>query len=129
MKSEPGVSDRAYPSRDCLPGGESEGEEVGSGRARGEQTGKSTASASASARVPPIVPSNALFKMSLAHVCQTNDLVGKSALAKKETDITSQTIARRPFYRRSFSLSLPSKDAHSKIYVSLFRLVLILFDK
>lgn len=48
-------------------------------------------------RVPAIVPSNALFKMSLAHVCQTNDLVGKSALARKETDITSQTIARRPF--------------------------------
>jgi len=65
---------------------------AGSGRARGEQTGKSTASALASV-LAHCVQSNALFKMSLAHVCQTNDPVGKSAPARKETDITSQTVS------------------------------------
>lgn len=128
VKSEPGVSDRAYPSRDCLPGGESQGEEVGSGRARGEQTGKSTASALASASYP--LYRRTRFSKCLWRMSARQTIPWEKALWLGKRRISrSQTIARRLFYRRSFSPSLPSKDAHTVKFMPPFRLVLILFDK
>lgn len=114
MKSESSVSDRAYPSRDCLPG-ESKGEEVGSGRARGEQTGKSTASALASA-LTHCVPSNALFKMSLAHVSARQTIPWEKALRLGKRQISQpdvSTLLLLVFF--SLPPSPPFKDAHSKL--------------
>lgn len=88
------------------------------GRARGEQTGKSRASALANA-LTHCVPSNALFKMSLAHVCQTNDPVGKNALARKETDIRARRVgpfASRFFFLRLFRLKMHIVNLRNSLF-------------
>lgn len=127
VESEPGVSDRAYPSRDCLPGGESEGEEVGSGRARGEQTGKSTASASASAFHPLCRRtrfSKCLWRMSARQTIPWEKALwlGKRRISRARRSRVDPSIV-------ALFLCLFRLKMRTVKFMPLSRLMLILFDK